>query len=538
MMNPMADTVREARALAPLRGHGRAAVATLYGLLFLTFLDNTVVSVALGNIQHSLHAGVSPLQWTVNGYALAFAALMLPAGALSDEFGRKKIMLGGALLFCIGSVVCALATDTHMLIVGRVIMGCGAAGSEPGTLSMLRQMYPDEPKRGQVIGRWAAVAGLALAVGPVLGGALVGLGGWRLIFWFGLAAGLLLLVVGLRVLPESADPSAERLDLLGAICGVAALACAIDAIIRAETVTYHDHRVQRLLAISVIAAIGFLLRQRFAKHPLLDLRGVHSRSFAVANIAAFTTYFATFSVFLLTALYLQQVAGYDGYRIAAQFLPLTGAMVLAALVAGGWTGRRGTSGPMAIGCFTFGVGLLLTNAVIRPDPNAWLLALCLGLVGVGIGLTVVPITDAVLAAVPASRSGMAASATNTSRELGAVVGVAVSGGVVNARLTSGLVVALHRIGVPAIFQGVIIRAIEQSGTAGYDKIVAGHQTIKDEVVIAAHHAFGDGLHLALTISAVLVLATGVLVAITSRGFSPRPRFRGALPDMSDPDSRW
>ncbi|MGH3744701.1 MAG: MFS transporter, partial [Mycobacteriales bacterium] len=144
-------------------GRRPIALAALCGVLFLTFLDNTIVSVALGNIQPDLHAGVSSLQWIVNGYALAFATVMLPAGAISDEFGRKVVMMSGIALFCIGSVICAVAPDSATLIAGRVVMGFGAAGSEPGTLSMLRQLYPREPKRARAIGAWAAVSGLALA---------------------------------------------------------------------------------------------------------------------------------------------------------------------------------------------------------------------------------------------------------------------------------------------------------------------------------------------------------------------------------------
>jgi hypothetical protein len=171
---------------------------------------------------------------------------------------------------------------------------------------------------------------------------------------------------------------------------------------------------------------------------------------------------------------------------------------------------------MKAGCLTFGIGLLLTTIVISPHPDASLLAISLSIVGIGIGLTVVPITDAALAAVPSDRSGMAASATNTSRELGAVVGVAVLGAVVSSRLTSDLSASLHRIGVPKLFQQLIINAIERSGTSNYDKIVSGHNRIAAEVVVAAHKAFGSGLYAALISSAVLVLATGLLVALTSR----------------------
>jgi EmrB/QacA subfamily drug resistance transporter len=508
------STTQAGVAPAPLRGGPALAVATLCGLLFLTFLDNTVVSVALGSIQHSMHATVSQLQWTINGYALAFAALMLPAGAISDEFGRKKVMLTGTFLFCAGSVVCALSNSPQPLIAGRIVMGVGAAASEPGTLSMLRQLFPAEPMRSRVFGIWAAVSGLALALGPVIGGALVGIGGWRLIFWAGLGLGVLLLISGAAVLPESADPQAKRLDIAGAVLGVIALAGLVDAVARAEVAGYGDNGVILRLVVATVAAGVFVVRQRTAKHPLLDLRGVDKTVFAVSNIAAFTTYFATFAVFLFTALYLQQVASYDGYQIAAQFLPLTGGMLLSALAAGVWTGRRGPRQPMIVGCLTFGLGLLAVTAIISPNPNVLLLTLALGVVGIGIGLTVVPITDSALASAPQERSGLAASATNTSRELGAVVGVAVLGAVVSSRLIGDLSVSLNRLGIPHFFQGLIINAIVRNGAGNYQQVVAGHPRIENEVVIAAHDAFGNGLHVALVTSAILVLATAVLEIVT------------------------
>jgi EmrB/QacA subfamily drug resistance transporter len=511
-----AGVVEVEAPLRPLRGGSRLAVATLCGLLFLTFLDNTIVSVALGSVQHSMHATVSELQWMVNGYALAFAALMLPFGAISDEFGRKRILLAGTSLFCVGSLVAGIANTPGPLIAGRVIMGVGAAASEPGTLSMLRQLFPVEPMRSRVFGIWAAVSGLALALGPVIGGALIGIDGWRMIFWFSLALGAMVLISGALVLPESSDPRARRLDISGSVLGVLALASVIYGIVRAEVDGYSEAWVILLLATSVVATGLFVIRQRMAANPLLDLRGFDNRTFAVANFAAFTTYFATFAVFLFTALYLQQVASYDGYEIAAQFLPLTGGMLMSALAAGLWTGRRGSREPMLAGCLLFIAGLLAVTAVISPDPNKALLTLSLGVVGIGIGLTVVPTTDAALAAAPQEKSGLAASATNTSRELGAVVGVAVLGAVVSSRLIAHLTASLTRIGIPEFFQKPIVDAIVRNGAGQYEKVVASHPTIKDQVVIAAHDAFGNGLHVALVTSAALMLLTTLLIFLSGR----------------------
>src|SRR6202007_554481 len=162
------------------------ALAALCTLLFLTFLDNTIVSVGLGSLQTTLHASVADLQWVVGAYALTFASIMLACGMIGDELGRKKVMLTGAAVFCAGSVLCAAAPNVDTLIAGRAIMGLGAAASEPGTLSMIRQLYPDAKARTRAIGVWAATSGFALAMGPVVGGILVGVWNWRGIFWFNL----------------------------------------------------------------------------------------------------------------------------------------------------------------------------------------------------------------------------------------------------------------------------------------------------------------------------------------------------------------
>ena len=189
------------------------ALASLCTILFLTFLDNTVVSVALASIQSDLHGGVSALQWVVGAYALTFASFMLACGMLGDKFGRKKIMLAGAGVYCAGAALAAVAPGIGILIAARSVMGVGAAASEPGTLSMIRHLYPDERSRNRALGVWAAVSGFSLALGPVLGGALAGAWSWRGIFWFDVTFGLAALVVAAMVLPKA--PTRER---AGSIC--------------------------------------------------------------------------------------------------------------------------------------------------------------------------------------------------------------------------------------------------------------------------------------------------------------------------------
>src|SRR5580693_7688829 len=503
-----------ARAWLAARHPGQtAALAALTLVLFLTFLDNTIVSVALGSVQAELHAGVSALQWVVSAYALTFAGAMLAFGMVGDEFGRKRVMLIGVGIFCAGSVLAALAPNIGLVIAGRAVMGLGAAASEPGTLSMLRHLYTEERSRTRAAAVWAAVSGLALALGPVIGGALVGVWSWRGIFWFNVAFGLVALVAGLIVLPENADPDAHRVDIPGTVLGAAALTALIFGVIRGENAGFTSASVLALLGLSALAAAAFFWWESRAAHPLLDLRFLRVPQFLTANVVAFCAYFATFAVFFFTALYLEEVVGDTGYQIALLFLPMTALMIVASLLAGRWTDPAAPRWSIFVGCLMFSGGLLLTALVINPHPAYLPLAAALSVAGIGVGATVVPATSSALSAVPPERSGMAASTTNTSREIGAVTGVAVLGALVASRLQSDLTSSLQHLGLSKALQQYVIQGVESglepSGGNTNGVGPSGQGSLVQKVVHAAYDAFQSGLHAALLLSAILVLVAGL-----------------------------
>jgi EmrB/QacA subfamily drug resistance transporter len=507
------------------RYHAKSvALGALCTILFLTFLDNTVVSVALGSLQTDLHASVSDLQWVVGAYALTFASIMLACGMIGDEVGRKKVMLSGAGVFCAGSVLCALAPNAQVLIAGRAIMGLGAAASEPGTLSVLRQIFDDGRARARAIGVWAGVSGLALALGPVIGGALIGVWSWRGIFWFNLAFGLTALLIAAVVVPESSDPRTGRVDTAGSLLGAGALATLIFGIIDAETSGFGAPVPVTLFCFAAVLAAAFVWREHRAANPLVDPRFFRLPGFTVPNIAAFCTYFSTFAIFFFTALYFVEVFSDSGYKIALIFAPMTVLMIVASLLTGYWTGRAGPRWPITVGCVLFGAGLLLTNPLINEHPDYPLLAVTLAVAGIGIGITVVPVTATVLDAVPSQRSGMAASSANTSREIGAVTGVAVLGALVFSQVNANISTHLQQLNVSASekaailqYKSIIIQFIETGQATG---ITASnyntHSGIVGEVVGAAYGAFGDGVHAALYVSAGLMLLAGLLAAIALR----------------------
>jgi predicted MFS family arabinose efflux permease len=464
------------------------------------------------------------LQWVVNGYALTFAGLMLGMGTLGDWLGRKRVMLGGLSVFVAGSLFGALAPNATLLIAARVVMGVGAAASEPGTLSILRHVYPERARRARALGVWAAVAGLALAMGPVIGGVLVGLGGWRAVFWFNLGAGLVALLAAAATIPESADPQAGHIDLPGFVLGPVALGAAIFAVIRGETTGYRASSVIALFALALVAGVAFILVEQRSRAPIFDHRYLLRAPFTGVLSVAFAAYFGIFSIFFFTALYLQVVVGYSPYRTAALFVPMALAMIVASAVTGRWVARAGPRLPIVLGCLAAGLGMLATDAALRGHVSAAALAPALALAGLGFGVAVVPATTVALGEVPAAHSGMAAGATTTARELGSVVGVAVLGSLVNGHLTVNLTHRLAALGVPAGFRSIVINAVETgqaprggSGIAGAEQAFG---PIVAHVVEAAYGAFRDGLSISLVVAGGVILGAGVIAWVALAGHRP------------------
>lgn len=493
--------------------------AALLAILFLTFLDNTIISAVLASVQADLHAGVSQLQWVVGGYALAFASLMLMCGSLGDNFGRKKVMLFGVAIFCAGSIVCATSTSATVLIIGRVVMGVGAASSEPSTLSMIRHIFPDPKLRARALGTWAAISGLALAMGPVVGATLVGIWSWRAIFWFNLVFGGAALVFAAIWLPESSDPTKSRPDYAGFVLGALVLGFATYATIAGETAGYLSSWIVLQYVLSGIALIAFVAVERRVKEPMLNLEFFRRRPFAGSTIVAFTSYFSIFSIFFFVALYLEIVASVSAFSLALDFLPLLAGMVLASLFSGRWVGRVGSRIPMATGCMLAATGVLLTNIMIGPGANIATVGWTMGIAGIGFGILVVPVTSTALTSIPASHSGVAASTTNTSRELGAVAGVAILGSIVNAQLTVHLTQRLVALGVPASYRALVISAVTTGSIGSEEKqfskgASAAINHLIHEVVHAAYQAFARGLDLALGISFFLLLGSALVAFYT------------------------
>ena len=502
----------------------RASLLVVCGILALTFLDTTIVAVALGSIQTSLHLGVTGLQWVVDAYAVAFASLMLTGGTLGDRFGRRRVMLLGVGTFAAASLMGALATSGSMLIASRALMGVGAAASEPGTLSVLRHVFPDQRGRARALGIWSAVSCLGLALGPLIGGVLVSLWDWRGIFWLNVVAAVVLFITARRYVPESADPHAAPVDLPGQLLAMGSIGTIVLGLIQGERSGYTAGHIVALFVVGAICAAGFVWRELVTPAPMIDLRYFRNRRFRAALVVAFAAYFGTFSIFFFSALYLETVDGYSGYRTALLFLPMTATMVGGAVAGGRLVVRRGGRWTMAIGAALASAGIAASEPLLHPHPSFPALMSTLALTGLGLGMAMVPVTSVVLEVVPPEHSGMAASATNTARQLGVVFGVAILGALVNAHLTTDLKHRLDDLHIPKFLQGSIIHAYER-GTTPHQGSLSGRifGSIVDKIKSAAYAAFHDGLASALVVSAILIAAAALFAGYAAaRSDDPPP----------------
>ncbi|WP_245568899.1 MFS transporter [Nocardia concava] len=492
------------------------ALITLTAVLFVTFLDTTVVSVALADIRSELSTDVTLLQWVVNAYTLVFASLMLAFGSLGDHWGRKRVMVAGLAIFGAGSVLSAVATSVPMLIAGRAVMGLGAAASEPGTLSILRQVFPDARQRAKALGVWAAVSGLALAAGPVLGGVLVDAYGWRSIFWFNLILGVVVFAAALRYVPESSDPRPGPLDWAGSLLGAIALGTVIYAAISGEHRGYGAASVVTLFVIGGLALLGFAVVETRVRNPVFDFRYLRLPPVRSALGVAFAVYFGIFSIFFFTALYLQVMIHYSAARTAGVFAPMAIAITVGSLLAGSWVARTDARTPMIVGCVVSAAGILLTRHALNGSIGFAELSATLAVAGLGFGIAVVPLTSAVLSGVPAAHSGMAAAATNTMRQVGAAVGVAVLGSLVNGFLTADLKAKLTELGLPPELHATAIDAVERGRIpSGIDLgTMLKYASKVPEALQTGTVAFHHGLDVALLVSALMILAAAILSAFS------------------------
>ncbi len=401
-----------------------ATLAVVSVALFMVTLDNLVVSTALPTIRVDLGAGLEGLEWTVNAYTLSFAVLLLPAAALGDRFGRRRMFLIGLGVFTTASALAALAPTTGALIAARAVQGAGGAIVAPLTLTLLSETFPPT-RRGVALGVWSGVSGLGVALGPLVGGAVVEGLNWQWIFWVNVPVGLVLLPVARRRLAESRGPT-PQLDFGGLALGSLGLLGLVFGIVRGNGQGWGSPQVVAALAVGAGSLAAFVVYEaRVAAHPMLPMRFFRSRGFAATNAVSLVMYFGIFgSIFFLTQVF-QTVQHYSALEAGLRTLPWTGMPMLIAPIAGLLSDRIGSRPLMVAGLALQSLAIAWIAAVVSVNTpyGEFVPAFVMG--GTGMALVFAPAANAVLSSVLPVEAGQASGATNAIREVGGVMGIAI-----------------------------------------------------------------------------------------------------------------
>lgn len=484
-------------------------LVALSGALALISLDNTIVNVALPSLQEDLSASTAELQWVVDAYSVLFAGTLLLAGSLGDRFGRRRALVLGLVVFGLGSLAAGFAGDAGQLIFWRAVMGIGGAFIMPSTLSILAQVFTDPRERAQAIGIWAAVAGAAVALGPIIGGLLLEHTTWHAIFWVNPPLVVVVLVATFRVIPESKDPSRPRLDLIGAALSAVGLIAFVVTVIELP-----DAGIEGLTIGSAIVAVVFLgafvLWERRAPRPLLPMELFGERLFTISVVAVALVYGALMGVMFFLPQFLQLVQGNSPLQSGIAVLPGAGGLLVASLVSPRIAERIGTRVTVVIGLSMVTVGLAAA-AFLTADSAYWQIGGSLGLMGLGLGMVLPQATNGILASVPRERAGMGSAVNDGMSELGGSLGVAVLGSLLALGYRNSIESAITAAGdaIREIPSGVV-DAVRESLAAGNLAVARLPADESTPIRRVAGEAFVSGMTTALMVAAAIVALGAVL----------------------------
>jgi EmrB/QacA subfamily drug resistance transporter len=465
--------------------------------LFMVMLDNTAVNVALPSIQRDLDATIAGLEWTMNAYTLSFAVLLVTGGRLGDIFGRRTVFLVGVVIFASTSAFIGFSQTDTWLVVGRLLQGIGAALMMPGTLSIISNTFPPE-ERGKAIGTWAGVSGVALAIGPLIGGFLVEHVSWQSIFFVNVPIAALCVVVTLFAARDSRDETVARsVDLPGVATITIGLASVVFALVEANAWGWGSPRIIGLFVLAAASLTAFLVVERRVRAPMVDFAFFRSRTFLGASLVAFTVTFAMLASFFFITLYMQNVLGYSPLEAGVRSLPTTLLVMATGPVAGRLTDRIGSRAPLVTGLLLVAVAIFWQSR-IDVDTGYGFLVGSFAVLGVGIGCVMSPMSTAAMNAVAREKAGVASGVLTMSRMVGGTFGVAVTGALVTtvgrARIDDLLP------GAPAELRD---RLAEGLGTGS---LPAG---ASPDVAAVAREAFVSALSTGLTVATVVVLVSAL-----------------------------
>jgi EmrB/QacA subfamily drug resistance transporter len=490
--------------------------------LLVIGLDNTILNVALPTLVKDLHATASQLQWMVDAYVLVFAGLLLTSGALGDRYGRKLALNAGMWLFAAGSIASAFSGSAGMLIFSRGTMGIGGALIMPSTLSILTNVFPPK-ERGQAIGIWAAVSGLGIILGPVIGGYLLDHFWWGSVFLINVPIIAIALVSGWFLIPESKDPEARRLDPVGALLSIAGLSALLYAIIEAPGRGWTSGTTLSFFGLAAVLIAMFMWWEIRSDHPMLDLRFFENPRFSAASMSITLVFFAMFgSIFLLTQ-HLQFVLGYTPLQAGIRLMPVA-TLIVAAALSSRLTDRFGTKVVVVTGLVIVSLALfLLTTLSIT---SGYLpVALSIAILGLGMGTTMAPATDSIMGSLPLGKAGVGSAMNDTTRQVGGALGVAIVGSIMSSSYSSHMAAVVK--GLPAQAAAAARNSVGAATAVAHQAGPAGASLLR-----SAHIAFINAMGDAVMIAAIVAL----LGALVSLLFLPaRPVQEPAA--MAEPDDR-
>ena len=476
--------------------------------VFMLLLDITVVNVALPNIDRELNTSFTDLQWVVDAYALTLAATMLNAGSLGDILGRKRVFLSGIALFTLASALCGAATTPLWLILARGVQGIGGAAMFAVSLAIISQEFHGR-ERGTAFGIWGATIGAAVAIGPLVGGALTTYVGWRWIFFVNLPIGIACGAAGIRALHESRDEERGSFDVPGLVTLTAGLFALVLGLLRGTDWGWSSVRIVGLFAAAAVLLVAFGMIELRQGSPMLDIRLFRVPTFTGAQIAAFAISAGMFSQFLYLALYLENVLGYSAVATGVRFLPLSLVSFVVAPIAGRLSARVPIRFLLAGGLALDGVALLLMWG-IKPD-SGWTTLLAGFLVaGVGIGLVNPPLASTAVSVVEPRRAGMASGINNTFRQIGIATGIAALGVIFQSRITA----QIGSAAIPEKFVRPFSQAVASGATQqALDAVPA---PLRPRAETIAHSAFVSGLNAILLVGGFMLFAGAILAFVLVR----------------------
>jgi EmrB/QacA subfamily drug resistance transporter len=492
-------------------------------------MDNFILNVALPTLVRDLHASETQLQWMVDAYILLFAALLLTMGSLGDRFGRRSLLQIGLVVFGVGSLLSAFSQSPNMLIFMRALMGVGAAAMLPSTLSILTNAFPHE-ERARAIGVWAGVSAIGLALGPILGGWLLEHFPWGSVFLINVPIVVVALIAGQVILPNSRDPSAPRLDPIGAGLSIVGLVALVFGIIEVPTRGWTSGEIISSFAAAAVVLATFVAWEVRCDHPVLNLTFFRNPSFSAANLTTTLTFFGLSSSLFFVTQYFQFILGYSPLQTGFRLLPMVLTMLIMAPISPRVAERFGNKLPVSAGMLIAAGGMFFFSK-ITPESGYSHALIAMITLAVGLFLAMVPATNSIMGSLPLAKAGVGSAMNDTTRQVGGAFGVAVLGSILTSTYRSSIQSSLGALPPQAL-----AAAKDSVGAAIAVGNAMGGQT-GDFVIAAAKNAFVDGMTRGLEVGTFFILASAVVAFLWLPNRIVRPDETKATPaGLEDEDA--